>query len=100
MSEPLSDHDLAAIERRLAQISPGPWRLDALLLPHTGTTLYDLVAGDDRLIAADIRNPSDAAILMQAPDDLQRLVAEVRRLRERGPTVLPARWHGEGQMSS
>jgi PAS domain S-box-containing protein len=81
MAEPLSDRDLAAIEERLARSSPGPWRLDALLMRATALRLYDLVGSDSHLIACDIHHRGDAALLVQAPDDLQRLLTEVRRLR-------------------
>lgn len=78
MSEPLTEQELAEMEARVRNASPGPWtRDDGDWSPN------HMVDADGEVVVYDEGAPGtqDAAFIAAARTDLPRLIAEVRRLR-------------------
>ena len=76
----LTDDDLAAIEARANAATPGPWFSSGPNL-NTNPHVFELDywnGGDDAIKHAN-RN---AVFIAHARNDIPRLIAEVRRLRE------------------
>jgi hypothetical protein len=99
MPEPLSEESLAAIEHRLAQVrtvAPPPWR--GLLESREGTggescvqfsgglhvdneMYFTVMLGAKRLRSPDPQLDLIVDFVGNAADDIERLIAEVRRAR-------------------
>ena len=91
-SEPLSEADLDAIEARANQASPGPWRAlvegrdhtsgdDFILLGPGQPDMYVSYSSSEGTRPA---SSGDLDFIAHARDDVERLVAELRRLRSDG----------------
>ncbi|MFD7640588.1 hypothetical protein ACFV4P_08035 [Kitasatospora sp. NPDC059795] len=96
VDQPLSDEELAAVERRSSAASPGPWiaRLESRQSIGGGSfvQLDSDPAQDDELylrrfvgghevLGVDPRTDADIEFIAGARQDVPRLLAEVRRLR-------------------
>jgi hypothetical protein len=104
----MTDEELAEIERRVAEATPGPWYVRQLddvhamslvgisTLPDTGLgerwpdwDCTELVAAtlvqEPRYVGRDDGSwDANASFIAHARDDVPRLIAEVRRLRSLG----------------
>jgi hypothetical protein len=85
-SDSLTEQDLAAIERRLAASSPGPWCHRMLGFIETGSEPAQVIG-----VTCQRHDPSlfplpggdNAEFIAHAREDVERLIAEVRHLHER-----------------
>ena len=95
MDDALTDVELAAIERRCAEASPGPWQAFVEGRDHvSGDTFIMIGLGDERgadmYVSQDDERgrrwaaAQDLDFIAAARQDIPRLIAEVRRLRSRG----------------
>jgi hypothetical protein len=86
--EPISDEDLDAIEQRAAAASQGPWRSYVEGRDHWGGDNSIRVGGvdhePDMYVSRDTVPASiaDQDFIAHARQDIPRLLAEVRRLRD------------------
>ena len=93
-SRELSDADLDEIERRAESASPGPWQAFIEDRDHQSGDTIIRMGGDDPLVPdiyvhdslpgpTFVRVPdADLDFIAEACQDIPRLLAEVRRLRE------------------
>lgn len=90
MSERLTDAQIAEIEARLAQATPGPWTPDSqacFVFAHDEQTMVCEIRGWGYLLTkhgsvkAVEKQTANAALIAHAPTDLAALLAEVRVLR-------------------
>jgi hypothetical protein len=78
----MNDEELTAIENRLKAISPGPWTVDYNDGSETiDATLGYCVDGIPHGIRYRFDRREDAQFVAAAPADIEKLIAEVRRLR-------------------
>lgn len=93
--KPMTDEELAAIQGRLTKATPGPWvhsqhgcyvilgykpekkRIDGYGADDHVCVLDD---GDHHQYRSEDEQLANAALIAHAPDDISRLLAEVRRL--------------------
>ena len=75
-SRRLNDQELAAIEERLQQASPGPWHAEDDQVFSRGEVLADICCGE---IEQAMR---DAVFFANARADVERLLITVRQLRD------------------
>jgi hypothetical protein len=75
-SRRLSDAELQAIEDRLKATSPGPWHSDADQVFARDEVLADICCG------AIEQAMADATFFAHSREDVERLLVEVRHLRE------------------
>jgi hypothetical protein len=87
--EPISDEDLDAIEQRAAAASKGPWRSYVEGRDHWGGDNFIRVGGvdddePDMYVARGTvpASVADQDFIAHARQDMTRLLAEVRRLRD------------------
>ena len=83
-SELLSDGDLAEIKRRVERATPGPWIHASEGIIETKNPHRRILAmacrGSDRVIPS-LPVADNGAFISHARTDIQRLIAEVERLR-------------------
>lgn len=85
MPELLTPADLAAIEARWSKATPGPYTVcEVLHYEQPGTGFAYVCCGGEALIGDDAAPAliEDAEFLAASWDDVRRLLAEVKRLRE------------------
>jgi hypothetical protein len=70
---------LDELKARRAAISPAPWKLQGH--PSETTMVYD-AEGDSVVYNEGSPNERDAEFIAHAPSDIDRLIAEVERLRQ------------------
>jgi hypothetical protein len=87
-AKPLTSDELAAVARRHAQASPGPWRWDDIS-----------PAADDHPILLP-RPPADAAFVEAAWEDVRRLLATVEAQQEEIARLRKAASFAEGDPDS
>jgi hypothetical protein len=75
-SRRLSEPELQSIEERLKQTTPGPWHSEADQVFANDEVLADICCG------AIEQAMADAVFFAHARDDVERLLVEVRYLRE------------------
>lgn len=81
---PLTEEELESIARRCAAASPGPWKSYIEGRDHTSGSNFIMVgAGESRGDDIELSGASNADqdFIANARQDIERLVAEVRRLR-------------------
>jgi hypothetical protein len=76
----LTDQELVQIEKRCAAATPGPWRSYVEGRDHQSGSDFIRTQGDDIELSGATTDDQD--FIAHAREDLPRLVAEVRRLRE------------------
>jgi hypothetical protein len=88
MTDELSDDDLAAIERRWAAATPGPWWASIEGRDHTSGDTFirtgtDTTRGPDIYVSHESQSApaSDLDFIAGAKQDVPRLLQEIRRLR-------------------
>ena len=102
--------DLGPIKERLAEATPGPWRVwrdpDPTKVRATAVETawcHGDIEGDTELITDYLPTDADAEMIAHAPSDLAALVAEVEQLRaERdgdGDVESGTLWHAQRDVS-
>ena len=84
----LTENGLQAIQKRLENATPGPWRIwqnpyNADDVAVETAWCHFGIEGDTELITDYLPTDADAEFIAHAPEDIAALLAEVERLRAR-----------------
>jgi hypothetical protein len=92
MDSQLTEQELDSIESRCSQASPAPWTsywegrdgesFDSFIMFHREGKQCDLYLSFDCTLNSEARRLADQDFIAHAREDLPRLLAEVRRLRQ------------------
>lgn len=97
-TDPLTEADIAAMEERVSGASPGPWHACADNVGQQRVSGKTYIYAETHNVWLQKREvDANTEFIAHSRDDIPRLIAEVRRLREENAALRPRPQFGSGK---